>query len=132
LRLATGAGKLIEETRDFGEGEIGFGICVLEKFRGDVAEITVFAVGSRKIFVGLAGSRSDDAPEDGATDAEGAFVMFGKNVCGEKAGGEGGILNGKGLEEFRDEAELFEFFGGGGNGVRSLCEGAHGSEAEGG
>ncbi len=135
-----GAAEEVEEEAEFGLGAAGFGEggeggfdvgesegcggrgVAVEEIGGGGAEVSVAAVGGGEGFGGSGGELGDGFREQGPADVELARVGFGEGRAGEPEGGAAGVVDGKGAQIVGDEGALFEFFGGGGEGVVELGE----------
>ena len=123
--LRTSVREIVEELSDGGEGKIGIGIVAAEEVGGHVAEIAMLAIGGTETFVGPAGQFGDELGENGAANAERAFVVRSESVSREEAGREGRVSERNGLEVASNQAEFFKFSCRGANRIGKLCEGTH-------
>ena len=62
----------------------------------------MFSIGGTEAFARFASGFSDDAREICAANAQGALIIFGKDVSGEKTGRERGIRGRQRSQEFAD------------------------------
>ena len=66
--------------------------------------------------------RSIALPQNAATDGKDALFPAGEGAAGEKDGGDGGVFCTERAEVIGEDADFFEFFGGGADGVGGLGE----------